>query len=188
MNGTLFASSIRHPTGLRRVPGDGTRLELVNLPEPTRTSGGELLARWRPEPFHLTASYTYVHSRETDPETGERRRAPLTPVHQAGVVAAWEAEGKARVGIEIYYTGRQLLHDDAYRTESRPYVHIGLMAERRYGPARFFVNAENLLDVRQTKHDPLVRPSPGPGGRWTNDVWAPLDGRVGNIGIRYDFK
>ncbi len=188
VNGTLFTSSIRHPAGLRTVPADGTRLELVNLSEPTRTSGSELLARWRPEPFHLTASYTYVHSRETDPEAGERTRAPLTPVHQAGAVAAWEAEGKARVGIEIYYTGRQLLRDDAYRTQSRAYVHIGVMAERRYGPARLFVNAENLLDVRQTKHDPLVRPSPGPGGRWTNDVWAPLDGRVANIGIRADFR
>jgi len=66
------------------------------------------------------------------------------------------------------------------------YVHIGIMVERRFGPARLFVNAENLLDVRQTSYDPLVRPSVGLGGRWTTDVWAPLDGRVANLGIRLD--
>jgi hypothetical protein len=67
-------------------------------------------------------------------------------------------------------------------------VHVGILAERRVGAARVFVNAENLLDVRQTKHDPLVRPFPGLGGRWTNDVWAPLDGRVANMGVRYEWR
>jgi iron complex outermembrane receptor protein len=61
------------------------------------------------------------------------------------------------------------------------------MAERRFGPIRVFVNAENLLDVRQTKHDPLVRPTVGMGGRSTTDVWVPLDGRVANVGVRWNF-
>ena len=47
------------------------------------------------------------------------------------------------------------------------------------------LNAENLLDVRQTRHEPLARLVPGPGGRWTNDVWAPLEGRVANLGMRW---
>ena len=39
-----------------------------------------------------------------------------------------------------------------------------------------FLNAENLLDVRLTDYQPLVRPQAGPGGRWTVDAWAPLEG------------
>jgi iron complex outermembrane receptor protein len=184
VNGTLFASRIGDPVGLRAVIGSPGLVELVNLREPTRTTGGELLARWRPEPYHITATYTYVRSRETDAESGVRRTVPLTPAHQAGIVTAWESEDAARVGIEVYYTGRQRLDDDAYRTESRPFVHVGVLAERRWGPARIFVNAENLLDYRQTKYDRLVRPVRGLGGRWTNDVWAPLEGRVANFGVR----
>jgi iron complex outermembrane receptor protein len=185
VSGTLFASAIGRPIGVRTVIGGQDQVELVNMGAPTRTSGAELLARWRPEPFHVTATYTYARSRETDPETGLRRVVPLTPRHQAGIVSAWEAEGRGRVGVEVYYTGRQALDDDAYRSESRPYIHVGILAETRVGAARLFANAENLLDFRQTKYDPLVRPARGPGGRWTNDVWAPLDGRVANLGLRY---
>lgn len=188
VNGTLFASAVTHPVALRAVPAAPDRVELVNLDRPTRTSGAELLLRWAPEPFHVTASYTFVRARETDAETGERRPVPLTPRHQAGIVAAWEAEDQGRVGVEVYYTGRQTLEDDAWVATSRPYVHVGLLVERRVGRARVFVNSENLLGFRQTVTDPLVRPTRGLGGRWTNDVWGPLEGRVANVGLRYAFR
>jgi iron complex outermembrane receptor protein len=161
---------------------------MLNAGGPTRTGGAELLARWNPEPFHLTASYTHVRSTEFDEETQARRRVPLTPRHQAGVVGAWEQEGEARIGIEIYYTGAQPLADNPYRATSKPYVHVGVLAERRFGRARVFVNAENLLGYRQTKYDSLVLPARGEGGRWTTDVWGPLEGRVANIGVRLDLN
>jgi hypothetical protein len=50
-----------------------------------------------------------------------------------------------------------------------------------------FVNAENLLDVRQTRVDPLLLPEPGPGGRRTTDVWSLLEGRTFNAGVRWSF-
>lgn len=90
---------------------------------------------------------------------------PLTPEHQAGVVAIWEHAGRGRAGLEVYYTEVQQLDDNPYRSASAPYIHIGVMAEHRFGPPRVFLNAENLLDVRQTDYDPLVRPVVGSGGR-----------------------
>jgi iron complex outermembrane receptor protein len=81
---------------------------------------------------------------------------------------------------------RQALEDNPYRTESRPYLVAGFLAERRFGPVRAFANFENLLDVRQTRHDPLVLPARSRTGRWTTDVWAPLEGRVINAGVRID--
>ena len=100
----------------------------------------------------------------------------------------WEQEDEARIGVEVYYTGPQSLDDNPYRDESKPYVHVGILAERRFGQARVFVNAENLLGFRQTRYDPLVLPARGLGGRWTTDVWGPLEGRVANIGVRLDVK
>ena len=50
---------------------------------------------------------------------------------------------------------------------------------------KLFVNAENLLGVRQTKFDPLVLPRQAIDGRWTVDVWAPTDGFVVNGGVRF---
>jgi iron complex outermembrane receptor protein len=128
-----------------------------------------------------------MRSTEIDPGSGVRRLVPLTPRHQVGVVSMWEAEGRRRIGVEWYYIGRQRLEDDPFRSTSRPYVLAGLLAEQRFGPARVFVNFENLTNVRQTRTSGFVRPTPGQGGRWTTDVWAPLEGRVINAGVRWTF-
>ncbi len=127
-----------------------------------------------------------MHSSEQDPETLARREAILTPRHQAGIVTMWEDEGRARAGLEVYYTGVQRLEENPYRDRSKAFVHVGVLVERRFGAARLFVNAENLLGYRQTRYDPLVLPSRGAGGRWTTDVWGPLEGRVANVGLRLD--
>ena len=37
----------------------------------------------------------------------------------------WEKEGKARFGVECYYTGEQRLENNPYRDISRPYVIFG---------------------------------------------------------------
>jgi iron complex outermembrane receptor protein len=185
LNATVFASEVRDPVALRE--SGGGVLELVNAAEPTRTRGGELLARVRRGPFVLTTTYTHLRSTELDVETLERREVPLTPRHAIGAVGMWEEHDVGRVGVELYYTGRQSLDDNPYRDTSRPYVVLGLLAERRLGPARIFVNAENLLDARQTRHDPLLLPARGRGGRWTTDAWAPLEGRAINGGVRLAF-
>jgi len=70
------------------------------------------------------------------------------------------------VGLEVYRTGRQRLEDDPFRMESEAYTIIGLLAERRIGRVRAFVNLENLTDVRQSDYSPLLRPSP------TRSAWA----------------
>src|SRR5262245_1652455 len=50
----------------------------------------------------------------------------------------WEKKGVARIGVECYYTGRQRLEENPYRSFSEPYVSVGLLAERRIGPVRVF--------------------------------------------------
>jgi iron complex outermembrane receptor protein len=169
------------------VVGDpGYAVGLVNAPEPTRTAGTELLARYRQGRLSVMATHGLTRATELDLDTGRRRDVPLTPRHAASFNAAWEAEW-GRAGFEAYYTGRQPLEDDPYRETGRAYVLFGGLVERRLGRARLFVNVENLADVRQTRDAPLVLPARRPDGRWTVDAWAPLDGRVVNGGIRVTF-
>ena len=99
----------------------------------------------------------------------------------------WEKEDAGRVGIEVYYTGRQRLEVNPFAEVSEPYVIIGLLAERQLGRLRVFVNGENLTGVRQTNWQPMVRPSRGVDGRMTVDAWAPLEGRNINGGVRLRF-
>ena len=100
-------------------------------------------------------------------------------------MAEWEDRG--RIGVEWYYTGEQRLEDDPSRSRSEPYVIVGLLAERRIGTVRLFINGENLTGTRQTKWSPLLRPSPSADGRITVDAWAPLEGRTINGGVRISF-
>jgi iron complex outermembrane receptor protein len=186
LNGTLFGSRTENALQLRESAARPGFLQLANASGPTRTWGTELLARWTREPFHLTATHTWLRSREDDPEGAGRREVPLTPRHAIGAVGMWEAVGVGRVGLELYHTGRQSLEENPYRDRSRPYTIVGFLAERRIGKVRAFVNLENLLDVRQTRYDPLVLPARSREGRWTTDVWAPLDGRVVNAGVRIE--
>lgn len=53
--------------------------------------------------------------------------------------------------------------------------------------ARLFVNAENILGIRQSRHDPMLRPSRALDSRWEVDAWAPTDEFILNAGIRLRF-
>jgi len=178
---TLFDSSVRHPINVER----GNVYQLVNLSEPTHNIGLEFLGTLRKAAFSATLSYTYVHSRQF--EFGQRVDTPLTPRQSFGLVGMWEKEKVGRFGIESYYTGDQRLEDNPFRTESKPYVLFGFLAEHPVGPFKLFVNMENLTNVHQTRWDPLLRPDRAVDGRWTVDAWAPLDGRVLNGGLRLKF-
>lgn len=178
---TAFASRIHNPMFVDRTDA----YTLANQPFDTTNVGTELLATWRKEPLEVNAVYGYVRAREYE-NTGFED-VPLTPRHSVTVLGMLEDEDVGRVVLEWFYTGRQRLEANPYRSESVPYATVGVLAEKVLGRFRVFVNAEDLNNVRQTQFDPLLRPTQGVDGRWTVDAWAPLDGRVINGGIRLKF-
>lgn len=178
---TLFKSTVHHPLYVEQT----TAYTLRNLDASTQNLGVETVGTWRRGEFSATGSYTWTRAREKPGNIYQD--VELTPRHSAGVVGTWEREHNARVGLEAYYTGTQRLDDNPYRTESKRYVLFGFLIEKTLGRFKVYLNAENLGDIRQTKYDPLLRPTRGVDGRWTTDAWAPLDGRVLNGGIRLGF-
>lgn len=191
VTGTLFGVRVEDPLLPRPVVGDSTRFELVNAPGPIRSVGTEVFAVWASDPFLLTATYSHTAATELSLEAGARIAVPLDPRNAGGVDIAWEdddpGESGFRTALEVYYTGRQRVEDDPYRTFTPGYTTVDLLLSKRFRRFTVFANAEDLTDVRQTHWDPLLRPSPGLGGRWTTDEWAPLGGRVLNAGIRARF-
>lgn len=91
------------------------------------------------------------------------------------------------MGFEAYYTGLQRLNDNPFVDESSPYWHLGLMAEYTIGRASWFINMENLLDVKQTDEHPMLLPIRAPNGQWTTDIWSRNDGFIVNAGVRVKF-
>ncbi len=196
VDGTLFATRVDHPVLTQRLPtplapplpGDSTAFTLVNAAGPIRTAGAELFAVYDREPLLVTLTFSHQRATELSPDEGARIELPLTPRNAGGVDVAWEEdEAGARVALEVFYTGRQRVEDDPYRTFTPGFATVELLAAQRFGRLELFANAENLTDVRQTRWDPLLRRTPGLGGRWTTDEWAPLEGRLLNAGVRVAF-
>jgi outer membrane receptor for ferrienterochelin and colicins len=186
LNASVFASRVTNAATLVPANGGGG-VRIINGPGETRTRGVELQVRHRWRQLYLSASYVYVDATEPDPLGGGRQQVARTPRHTFGAVALWEVEGKGRIGVEAFYTGKQRLEDDPFRSVSRPFWQLGVSGEIRLGPAILFANFENILDARQSRFTRLVRPARAIDGRWTVDAWAPLEGFVANTGVRLRF-
>ena len=167
--------------------GDSTHSgTLRNATGATRVGGAEAAAIWRFGAAHkFLLTYGYARGTRSDAETGRREQVPLLNRHRVGADLMLEKPEVYRVGIEGIYYGRQVLDDNPYRTRSKPYVYAMAIAMRQFGPVEIVVNFENLLDVRMTRHQSLVLPAPQVGGRWTTDVWAPLEGFMANVALRF---
>ncbi|QPB84486.1 TonB-dependent receptor [Pseudoalteromonas rubra] len=187
---TLFGSNVDNVTELEVVPTtDGTQptqVRLINALGESQIRGSEVLLRYYWRDVKLTASYLYLDATQSvDGQT--RTEIALTPKHSAGFVAMWEQHGNFRAGFEAYYTGPQRLNANPYVTESDPYWHLGLMGEITTGRYSWFINFENLLDVKQTDEHPLLLPQQALSGQWTTDIWSRNDGFIVNAGVRIKF-
>jgi outer membrane receptor for ferrienterochelin and colicins len=183
---TAYGSVISGAIQLADV-GDGSGEGILrNAEGGTRIGGVEAAALWRfgaGGKFLLT--YGYSRGSRTDAVSAVREPIPLLPRHRVGGDLMYERPGKFRLGIEGIWYGRQELDDNPFRTRSKPYLYAMAIAMRQLGRLEVVANFENLLNVRQTDTDPVVRPAPATGGRWTTDVWAPLEGFLANVALRF---
>lgn len=188
---TLFASDIDNVTELEVINSvdvtSSKQVRIVNAVGESEIRGAELLLRYRWRDIKFTGSYLYTDATKENDSGFDRIPLALTPQHSAGLVVMWEEHGSHMVGFEAYYTGTQQLENNPYREQSDAYWHLGLLGQITVGQVSFFVNAENLLNVRQTKEDSLVLPEQAPSGRWTTDIWSRNDGFTVNAGLRFRF-
>jgi iron complex outermembrane receptor protein len=98
----------------------------------------------------------------------------------------WENSRDAlKIGLENYWTGSQRLERNPYREYSPAYWVTGLIAEKGFGHFRVFLNLENIFDTRQTRYEPIYVGDLQQGTVRTLPIYAPLEGRVINGGIRF---
>jgi outer membrane receptor for ferrienterochelin and colicins len=188
---TLFASDVENATELEVIDSvnatSDKQVRIVNAAGESQIRGVELLLRYRWQDIKFTGSYLYTDATKADNTGTNRIPLALTPEHSAGAVVMWEEHGSHMVGFEAYYTGSQQLENNPYLTKSKPYWHLGLLGQITIGKISYFLNAENLLNVRQTKDYSLVLPTQSASGRWTTDIWSRNDGFMVNAGLRFKF-
>ncbi len=186
-NSALFFTHLDHALLADEDSLQTDVLYLRNATGPTRSVGGEVSARLSYDDFKVSLGYTYVYATEGD--KAQTSEIELNPRHSFGVVVVWEKhKEQLKIGLENYWTGRQRVPRNPFRTTTPSSWITGLIAEKGFGNFRVFINLENIFDTRQTKYEPIFVGDLSAGNIRTLPVYGPLEGRVINAGIRFVMK
>ena len=177
INQLFFYSSLTDPLVLGTTPLANGNYEFNNANGKLTSKGFETNIKVSYEDLSLYVGYTYiVAKREYNvPNTFN----PLTAKHRINANLLYEYEEKLRLAFEVFYVGQQYLSTGEL---TRDYWVMGVSAERKFEYFSLFVNAENFLDSRQTRFDPIYT------GTIQNpqfkEIYSPIDGFIFNGGFR----
>ncbi len=173
----FFYTRVNSPLILAPLTSPANRYALENADGYLFSRGTETDIKLNYADIEAFFGYTYVDAqREFSSSTGELY---LTPPSKFVADIIYNVEGFGEAGIEIRYTGAQLLHDGA----SSPSFWVSdLLFEKKLSHFTFFAAVENWLNYKQINHAPVFT------GSVTDphfkDVWAPIEGRVINAGFK----
>jgi iron complex outermembrane receptor protein len=132
------------------------------------------------EELVLYLDYTYLQAKKT---YDHNYQLELTPKNKLTATLAYEDEEEGwKAGLEAFYFGRQQLEQGS---QSPDYWLLGASAQKTIGHICLALNVENILDIRQTRYENIVS-GPINNPRFS-ELYAPLDGFVGNIVLKFDF-
>jgi iron complex outermembrane receptor protein/outer membrane receptor for ferrienterochelin and colicins len=177
INQSFFLTRVNDPVvGTEDIAGS---LSFSNESGPVLTRGSDTYLRASLFHWEFYIGYTYTDALRKylsgDPFM------PVTPRNRGAATLLWEAEGKWRIGLEASYNGHQYLEDGS---TTPAYWLTAVMIERQLGAKWDLVlNAENLLNARQSRYEALFTGSTADPVFKT--LWAPVDGRAINCCLRY---
>jgi len=127
----------------------------------------------------LYVDYTFLN---TQKKYDDNKPLELTPKNRLTTTLAYEDdEVGVKAGLEAFYFGNQFLEDGS---KTPDYWLLGASLQKRFGHLTLALNVENILNVRQTKFGNIIT------GDISNpvfkEIYAPLDGIVGNMVLKFD--
>ena len=124
---------------------------------------------------------TYTLQDQSQNIDGVKSISPLTSKHILSFLLSYEWRNRFVVGVDAYYWSAQSLSDG---TPTHPIWELGMNGQVIFRWFNVFINLENILDFRQTSFGPTVFPSPTFHQPRFTEVYAPLEGRVLNVGFK----
>jgi len=127
----------------------------------------------------LYVDYTFLN---TQKKYDDNKPLELTPKNRLTTTLAYEDDEEGvKAGLEAFYFGNQFLEDGS---KTPDYWLLGASLQKRFGHLTLALNVENILNVRQTKFGNIIT------GDLNNpvfkEIYAPLDGIVGNVVLKFD--
>ncbi|MBC7826884.1 MAG: TonB-dependent receptor [Chitinophagaceae bacterium] len=174
INQLFFYTRLNKPLILTTT---GNGLSFMNATGHIDTKGMETNIKFIYTDFKLFVGYTLAHV--NNHFNSVKTRLPLTARHRLNNVLMYEKEDEWKLGLEAYYTSKQLLNDGR---SGRSYWVTGFMIEKLWKKISLFINFENFTNTRQTRFDTIYTGSiDNPIFR---DIYAPVDGFIINGGIK----
>jgi len=155
------------------------KIYLQNASAPVVSRGFDTYVKLDTKTWEFYLGYTFTDARNT--YLSSSAFIPLTPKNRFAFVVVKELSDKLRAGLEGSYTGKQFRYDG-----SRTPDYFFMAAMVQYQLSKEFtivLNGENLLDYRMSNVEPLFTGSiSNPAFK---PLWAPIDGRVINLSVRW---
>ncbi|SOD89350.1 TonB-dependent receptor [Spirosoma fluviale] len=166
----------------------GAYTQLINAPYNLLSVGTDTYVRLEYKDYELYLGYNHTLSRRDGPSSPgpsspgptDNTYLPLAPQDKFSTTLAWESE-HVRLGVESAYVGSQYLYNNQKVVN---YWFFAAVAEYHYNEHwRLVLNAENLFNIKQANYETVVS---GPITQPTfRPVWAPLEGRIVNLALKY---
>ena len=171
---TFFITDIKNPI-LASVRNDGF-VTLKNANAPIRTFGVDNYFRLGIPKWELYVGYTLTVPKQLF--NTAQPYVPYTPINRAAMTLVYEPSETWRFGVESSYTGAQHREDGSL---TKNFTFMAASIRYNFKTISLVANVENILDARQTRFESIVIPPLSNPSFKT--LWAPIDGRVGNISL-----
>lgn len=174
-NQMFFMTTIQNPIAL--IPNKNV-FDFINVNDHVLSTGFETNFKLRIEKISFFLGYTFIDAERNFNNASVIN--PLTAKHRINTNVMYEIENSFRLAYELFFTGEQILNTGGV---GRNYWVMGISAEKKFAHFSIFANAENFLDVRQSRWESLY------SGSLQNpifkDVYTPVEGAIFNGGARF---
>lgn len=157
---------------------DCDKINYANARGYMRTGGVETGINVAYRGFGITVGYSYTDNNRRI--NGVRSIAPLTSKHIVSLLAGYEVKHFS-VGVDVYYYSPVKLSDGRI---GKSIWEVGLNIQYSFKYMLLFANFENIADIRQTSYGPTVFPNPNYTHPRFSEIYAPLEGRLFNVGFK----
>ena len=174
LNQAFFFSSISSP--IDSLPNHPS-IVLYNANKDMRTWGLQTYGRIAIDELEVYFSYVYTNAKKLY----DTNQTPVcTPKHDFSNTNMYEINKHWKVGLENGLVAGQLNQD--YHSVPAYYI-MAAMVQYKTGPFTFVLNGENLLNVKQSRYEPIYDGTiDNPQMR---QLWAPIEGRVLNLSLTW---
>jgi iron complex outermembrane receptor protein/outer membrane receptor for ferrienterochelin and colicins len=176
VNQMFFYTLIDNSTVLQ--PDTSGKLFFANANKSVNSSGFETNLKFIYK-NHLKFFVGYTFTDAKAKYLSGNQHLPLLAKNKLNLALVYEKEKFLKVGLEGYFTDRQLLTNG---TQTQSFWEFGFMAEKILGKISIYVNAENFTDTRQNKYKRVVNePHSNPT---FDDIWTHTEGIVFSSGLK----